>query len=85
MQSILLLIPFFWKRNIFEETDQDKWMRTIAKVYYDDNLYISAEIIKVVMEWWYYRYFDDESLGELENQAIENKRGLWQDSHAIAL
>jgi len=36
------------------------------------------------MGWWYYRYSDDESLGELENEAKENKRGLWKDPHAIA-
>lgn len=35
------------------------------------------------MGWWYYRYSDDESLGYLENDARENKRGLWQDPHAI--
>lgn len=28
------------------------------------------------MGWWYYRYSDDTSLGDLENEAKENKRGL---------
>jgi micrococcal nuclease len=74
----------FGKEITFEETDQDRWGRTIAKVYYDDNLYLSAEIIKAGMGWWYYRYSDDESLGELESEAKENKRGLWKDPHAIA-
>lgn len=36
------------------------------------------------MGWWYYRYSDDESLGELETQAKANKIGLWQDANPIA-
>ncbi|MBA5630332.1 thermonuclease family protein [Moheibacter lacus] len=74
----------FGKEITFEETDQDRWGRTIAKVFYDDNLYLSAEIIKAGMGWWYYRYSDDESLGDLEKEAKENKRGLWQDPHAVS-
>jgi len=66
----------FGKEITFEETDEDRWGRTIAKVYYDDNLYLSAEIIKAGYGWWYYRYSDDESLEDLENDARENKRGL---------
>jgi endonuclease YncB( thermonuclease family) len=34
--------------------------------------------------WWYYRYSDDTSLEDLENEAKENIRGLWQDPNAIA-
>lgn len=74
----------FGKEITFEETDEDRWGRTIAKVYYDDNLYLSAEIIRAGMGWWYYRYSDDTSLGDLENEAKENKRGLWQDPNAIS-
>lgn len=74
----------FGKEITFEKTDEDRWGRTIAKVYYDEDLYLSAEIIKAGMGWWYYRYSDDESLGELESQARENKLGLWQDPNAIA-
>lgn len=73
----------FGKEITFEKTDEDRWGRTIAKVYYDEDLYLSAEIIKAGMGWWYYRYSDDESLGELESQARENKLGLWQDSNPI--
>ncbi|MFA7615504.1 MAG: thermonuclease family protein [Weeksellaceae bacterium] len=74
----------FRKEITYIETDRDRWGRIIAKVYYDDNLYLSAEIIKAGMGWWYYRYSDDESLGDLENDAKTNNRGLWQDSNAIA-
>lgn len=74
----------FGKEITFEKTDEDRWGRTIAKVYYDSELYLSAEIIKAGMGWWYYRYSDDESLGELETQARANKIGLWQDANPIA-
>lgn len=54
-----------------------------AKHFTSDAVF-SAEIIKAGMGWWYYRYSDDESLGDLENKAKENNRGLWQDPNAIA-
>ncbi|MGB6083870.1 thermonuclease family protein [Moheibacter sp.] len=73
----------FGKEITFEETDQDRWGRTIAKIYYDDNLYLSAEIIKAGFGWWYHYYSDDETLGELQKEAEQQKLGLWQDSHAI--
>lgn len=73
----------FGKEITFEKTDEDRWGRSIAKVYYDEDLYLSAEIIKAGLGWWYYRYSDDESLGELESQARENKLGIWQDSNPI--
>jgi len=74
----------FGKEITFEETDEDRWGRTIAKVYYDNNLYLSAEIIKAGYGWWYHWYSDDENLGKLQEEAQKQKIGLWQDPHAIA-
>lgn len=69
----------------FEETSTDRYGRTIAKIYYDKDLkYLSAEIIKAGLGWWYFRYSDDENLGYLESEARADLKGLWQDPKAIA-
>lgn len=74
----------FGKQISFIETDTDRYGRTIAKVYYDDDKYLSREIIKAGFGWWYYYFSKDKSLGDLQQQAKENKRGLWQDENAVA-
>ncbi|NMR34214.1 nuclease [Chryseobacterium aquaticum] len=74
----------FVKQILFIETDTDHYGRTIAKVYYYDDKYLSREIIKTGLGWWYYYFSEDKSLGDLQQHAKENKRGLWQDENAVA-
>ena len=70
----------FGKMICFEQTDVDQYNRIVAKIYYDENTkYLSEEIIKAGMGWWYYRYSDDEHLGELQDEAEKQKLGLWYD------
>lgn len=73
----------FGKQINFIETDTDRYGRTIAKIYYDNGKYLSAELIKNGLGWWYYRYSNDENLGVLENEASNNKIGLWSDPNSI--
>ncbi len=68
----------------FVETGKDRYGRTIAKVYYDDGKYLSKEVIRAGMGWWYFSFSKDDSLGKLQEVARTNKIGLWQDVHAIA-
>lgn len=56
----------FGKTITFIETDTDRYGRSIAKVYYDDDKYLSAEILKAGFGWWYYYYSKDKFLEELE-------------------
>lgn len=74
----------FGKIISFIETDTDRYGRSIAKVYYDDDKYLSAEILKAGFGWWYYYYSKDKFLEELEKEARTNKLGLWQDPNAMA-
>lgn len=74
----------FGKQITFIETDKDRYGRSIAKVYYDKEKYLSAELIKAGLGWWYFYYSKDKSLGEFEEQAKINKIGLWQDKNAIS-
>ncbi len=74
----------FGKSITYVETDTDRYGRSIAKVYYDNGKYLSAELIKVGLGWWYFNYSKDKSLGDLQEVAKNQKLGLWQDVHAIA-
>lgn len=73
----------FNKEIIFVETDIDRYGRIIAKVYIKGK-YLSREIIKAGLGWWYFKYSNDNSLREAQKYACDQKRGLWQDSKAIA-
>ncbi|WP_082377072.1 thermonuclease family protein [Chryseobacterium indologenes] len=74
----------FTKKITFTETKMDRYGRSIAKVYYDNGKYLSAEIIKAGYGWWYQAYSKDKSLGEMQDSAKVRKLGLWQDKKAIS-
>ena len=74
----------FGKTIMYEETDTDRYGRTIAKIYYDHNKYLSEEIIKAGFGWWYFRYSNNKNLGILESNARSKNIGLWQDKNAIS-
>lgn len=74
----------FGKQVTFVETDTDRYGRAIAKVYYDNEKYLSAEIIKAGFGWWYYYFSKDKSLEDLQQQAKLSKLGLWQDNNAVS-
>ena len=66
-------------------TDTDRYGRSIAMIYYDeDNKYLSAEIIKAGMGWHYKRYSTSKELALFEDNAKKNKIGLWVDNNPIA-
>jgi endonuclease YncB( thermonuclease family) len=64
-------------------TDVDRYGRSIAKIYYDDYKYLSAEIIKNGFGWQYKKYSTSIYLAKLEKDARNNKRGLWIEPHPI--
>lgn len=74
----------FGKTIEFVETDSDRYGRNIAKIYYDEGKYLSEELIKVGLAWWYFRYSDNKNLGKFESQARSSKLGIWFDKKAIA-
>lgn len=74
----------FGKEVDFWTTDTDRYGRTIAKVFYGDGQYLSAEIIRAGFGWWYYWYSTDKRLQELERKARAEGVGLWQDPKAVA-
>lgn len=74
----------FGKQIIFTETNRDRYGRSVAKVYYDNGKYLSAEIIKAGYGWWYYAYSKNIDLGKMQDTAKIKKRGLWQDKKAVS-
>ena len=74
----------FRKNVVYNPVNTDRYGRTIAKIYYDNGKYLSAEIIKAGLGWWYFRYSDNKDLEYFEKQARDKKIGLWQDKNAIS-
>jgi endonuclease YncB( thermonuclease family) len=73
----------YLKQVIYIVTDTDRYGRSIAKIYYDNNKYLSAEIIKNGFGWQYKKYSTSFVLSKLEAEARKNKKGLWIDPNPI--
>lgn len=74
----------FGKKITFIKTKTDRYGRIIAKLYYNKNKYLSEEIIRAGLGWWYFKYSKNKNLGILQNEAKKRRVGLWQDKKAIA-
>jgi len=74
----------FRKQIKYVVTDIDRYGRSIAKIYYDDNKYLSAEIIKNGFGWQYKKYSTSKDLANFENTARLQKVGLWYDKNPVA-
>jgi len=74
----------FGKNVTFYRVGKDRYRRTIAKIFYDNEKYLSAEIIKAGFGWWYYKASKNFNLKDVEILAKKKKLGLWSDKNAIA-
>lgn len=73
----------FGKYVSYQNLGKDRYGRIIAKIFYDNGKYISEELIKNGLGWWYFKYSKNQKLGALEFQAREKKIGLWIDKNPI--
>ena len=73
----------FGKTVKYYITTTDRYNRSIAKVYYDNGKYLSEELIRNGLGWWYYKYSDNKNLGILEKEASNKKIGLFSDPNSI--
>ena len=62
---------------------KDRHGRTVADVVLPDGTNVSRELLRAGLAWWYRQYSKDESLGALEQEAGQAKRGLWGDPNPI--
>ena len=74
----------YFKTIKYVVTDTDRYGRSIAMIYYDtDNKYLSAEIVKAGMGWHYKKYSTSKELATFQENAKQNKVGLWIDNDPI--
>ncbi|WP_336688443.1 MULTISPECIES: thermonuclease family protein [unclassified Chryseobacterium] len=74
----------FGKTITFYRTAKDRYKRTVAKIFYDHNKYLSEEIIKAGFGWWYFKASKNLDLQKLQDSAKENRLGLWTDKNAVS-
>ncbi|MCA6069381.1 thermonuclease family protein [Chryseobacterium sp. RG1] len=74
----------FGKKVVFYRIAKDRYKRTVAKIFYDDDKYLSAEIIKSGWGWWYFKASKSVELKDYELKAKNSKTGLWKDNNAIS-
>lgn len=66
-----------------EPVTKDKYGRVVANLFIEGKN-VNQEIVKNGYAWWYRKYApDDTELEKLEEEAREEKRGLWQDPEPI--
>ena len=64
--------------------DIDRWGRTVGEVFLPDGRSLNRELVKAGLAWWYQKYSDDQTLGELEKSARVKRVGLWGDDQPVA-
>lgn len=69
--------------KIVSNGKRDRYNRILATVYID-SLNINAELIKQGLAWHYKKYSDNELYSILEEKAIADRIGLWQDNDPVA-
>jgi endonuclease YncB( thermonuclease family) len=71
-------------RTVFVEVQAiDAYRRRVSKITLPDGRILNRELVKAGLAWWYRYYSQDESLGRLETEARESKRGLWADPNPV--
>lgn len=73
----------FGKEITYVKTDQDRYGRTIAKVYFK-GAYLSETLIKNGLAWHNTKHSKSKYLASLEREARKNKIGLWAAPNPIA-
>jgi micrococcal nuclease len=74
----------FGKQIIYQPIQKDRYGRIIAKIFFDNGKYLSEEIIKNGLGWWYKQHSKNENLGNFKSLAKTKKLGLWSDKNSIA-
>ena len=63
---------------------KDRYGRTLADVILPGGKSLNQELVRAGLAWWYRRYAPhDKTLANLEEEAREARRGLWQDNDPI--
>jgi len=74
----------FGKNIVFYQVGKDRYGRSIAGIFYDGDKYLSREIVKAGFGWWYFKASKNTELRKLQDEAKQNRLGLWSDKNAIS-
>lgn len=64
-------------------SQKDRYGRVLGRVFTADRTEINRRQVENGAAWVYEQYNTDLSLPALQRQALEQKRGLWADSHPV--
>ena len=67
------------KKVLIEPKDKDRYGRLVAIIYVHDTLNVNRWLVREGWAWVYRRYNKEEGWLELEEQARDQKIGLWAD------
>ena len=73
------------QRLYLETKDIDRYGRTVGVIYTDDGVDVNLEMVCDGHAWWYERYAKKATdYKKCQEDAQNNKRGLWADEEPIA-
>jgi len=74
----------FGKEVTLQTYGTDKYKRTLADVFLPDGTNVNHELVKEGWCWWYRKYAPDNvELERLEQEAKDDKKGLWADPEPV--
>ena len=83
-KTVLSDLCFGQQVTILTDGDFDMGGRMIGEIINEDGINVNKEMVRLGYAWHFKKYSEDFSFDELEKEARDNRRGLWQDSNPIA-
>ena len=82
-QNLRQLLPNGTRVQLLD-LGQDRYHRTLGQIYLPDGSNVNSLQVRSGYAWVFTRYCRDPAYWmPLQNQAQQQKRGLWQDPHAL--
>ncbi len=63
---------------------QDRYGRTVGTIVLPDGRTLNNELVRNGYAWHYKAYSRDQTLAQLETEARQNRRGLWEKPRPVA-
>ena len=74
----------FDRTVVVRATGRDRNGRLLGEVVLPDGRSLNQELVRAGYAWWFRRYSRDVRLARLEEEARQDRRGLWADQRARA-
>lgn len=74
----------FGKMVTVTNTGRDRYGRIVGKVVTEEGLNVNEELVKSGFAWHYKQYSNSTVLGDYEQQARDQKLGLWAAKRPVA-